>query len=161
MFIYNCVESWIAKLTPTSDPSKVPRARSHSQSSCCFSTVEGLIQPSIVMPDPVPIFRLLFPDCTSTYDARPSNEKAWPTSPGSNPAPFINVPLFPPTLSSALSSALHQAVIPVGAGVHDGGLVTMGDTFWQTESVLSYELANTTSGRPSPFRSPITTPFGL
>src|SRR6185437_2429531 len=63
-------------------------------------------------PDPAPTLRLGLPDCTSTYDRAPSREKAWLTSPGANPTPFIKVPLFGPTLSRALPSAFHHEAIP-------------------------------------------------
>ena len=49
---------------------------------------------------------------TATYDEVPFREKAVLTSPGSNPRPFIGVPLFPPILSNVLLSAFHHETMP-------------------------------------------------
>src|SRR5579862_1135423 len=124
-FPYNSPLGSIAKVTAMSAPLPLPKMRSQSLSNCSRVTVEGLIQPSSVMPGPVPTFRLA--DCTRTYDELPFTEKAVLTSPGSYPKPFIAIPLFPPTLSSVLFSAFHQATTPEGAGVQvgTGGLVTV------------------------------------
>src|SRR5207247_3074796 len=50
----------------------------------------------------------------STDWLTPSIEKARPTLPVENVAPFIRTPLFVPTVSRALLSARHHATIPGG-----------------------------------------------
>src|SRR5687767_2232392 len=87
----------------------------HSAIGRSKSTVDGLIQPSIVKP----LLRPTFKFCeggTRTVALLPFSPKACPTLPGAKVTLPCKAPLFPSALSLALTSAAHQLTSPEAAG---------------------------------------------
>src|SRR3974390_3799817 len=93
----------------------------------CDTTLDGLIQPSIVKPIEVPTSRLELAG-TMIYPDDPLSKKACPTSPGKKLTPPMIKPLLALTMSFASPSPGHQEIKPAGDGAHGGAGLTVNST---------------------------------